>query len=411
MKITKILARQIIDSRGTPTVEVDVYSESGWGRAAVPSGASTGIYEALELRDGTQAYHGKGVKKAVQNVTGKISKAILGKNVENQKEIDDIMIELDGTKNKSNLGANAILAVSLATACCAADSAGVPLFSYLNPEGKTLPVPLFNIINGGAHAPNNLDFQEFMIAPVGANTVEAAVRMGSEIYHELEKTLGGKQSLGDEGGFAPQLDSTEHALDVILTAIDAMGYNKEVKLALDCAPSYFYEEKSQCYRLDGKTLSSEQLVDYFSELVKTYPFVSIEDPMFEEDYEGFQKITDRLGDQIMLVGDDLFVTSSERLREGIQKGMCNALLLKVNQIGTLTEALDAARIAFDHEYNVVVSHRSGETEDTFIAHLAVALNCGWIKTGAPARGERTAKYNELLRIEETLGKKARYRRE
>ncbi len=411
MKITKILARQIIDSRGNPTVEVDVYSESGWGRAAVPSGASTGIYEALELRDGTRAYHGKGVKKAVQNVTGKISKALLGKNVENQKEIDDIMIELDGTKNKSNLGANAILAVSLATARCAADSAGVPLFSYLNPEGKTLPVPLFNIINGGAHAPNNLDFQEFMIAPVGADTMEAAVRMGSEMYHELEKILGGKQSLGDEGGFAPQLDSTEHALDVILTAIDAMGYNKEVKLALDCAPSYFYEEKSRCYRLDGKTLSSEQMVDYFSDLINTYPLVSIEDPLFEKDYEGFQKITTRLGDQIMLVGDDLFVTSSERLREGIQKGMCNALLLKVNQIGTLTEALDAARIAFDHEYNVVVSHRSGETEDTFIAHLAVALNCGWIKTGAPARGERTAKYNELLRIEEILGNKARYGRE
>ncbi|MBU7042569.1 MAG: phosphopyruvate hydratase [Theionarchaea archaeon] len=411
MKITKILARQIIDSRGNPTVEVDVYSESGWGRAAVPSGASTGIYEALELRDGTRAYHGKGVKKAVQNVTGKISKAIIGKNVENQKEIDDIMIELDGTKNKSNLGANAILAVSLATARCAADSAGVPLFSFLNPEGKTLPVPLFNIINGGAHAPNNLDFQEFMIAPVGADTMEAAVRMGSEMYHELEKILGGKQPLGDEGGFAPQLDSTEHALDVILTAIDAMGYNKEVKLALDCAPSYFYEEKSRCYRLDGKTLSSEQMVDYFSDLINTYPLVSIEDPLFEKDYEGFQKITTRLGDQIMLVGDDLFVTSSERLREGIQKGMCNALLLKVNQIGTLTEALDAARIAFDHEYNVVVSHRSGETEDTFIAHLAVALNCGWIKTGAPARGERTAKYNELLRIEEILGNKARYGRE
>ena len=410
MEIIKISARQILDSRGNPTVEVDVFSESGWGRAAVPSGASTGIHEALELRDGTKAYHGKGVKKAVQNVTDRISKVITGRDVENQKEIDEIMIELDGTVNKSNLGANAILAVSLATARCAADSTGTPLFSHLNPEGKTLPVPLFNIINGGAHAPNNLDFQEFMVAPVGAKTFRDAVRMGSEIYHELETLLGGKQSLGDEGGFSPQLDTIESALDTILEARDSLGYDKEVKLALDCAPSYFYDEESDRYTLGGTLMTSDHLVDYLSDLVNTYPIVSIEDPLFEEDHDGFRKITARVGRDVMLVGDDLFVTNSERLLQGIHDGMCNALLLKVNQIGTLTEALDAARIAFDHEYSVVVSHRSGETEDTFIAHLAVALNCGWIKTGAPARGERTAKYNELLRIEEILGEKARYKR-
>ncbi|MGD2072579.1 MAG: phosphopyruvate hydratase [Candidatus Thorarchaeota archaeon] len=408
MEITKIMARQIIDSRGSPTVEVDVFSEAGWGRAAVPSGASTGINEALELRDNTPAYHGKGVKKAVQNVTDKISSAIIGKNVENQKEIDETMIELDGTENKSHLGANAILAVSLATARCAAHATGIPLFSYLNPEGKTLPIPLFNIINGGAHAPNDLDFQEFMIAPVGAHSFEEAVRIGCEVYHELEKILGGKQSLGDEGGFSPQLASIQQALDTILEAIDAMGYETTVQLALDCAPSYFYQEKSDRYLLGETPMNSGQLVDYYSDLVETYPIVSIEDPLFEEDYDGFRKITSRLGDRIMLVGDDLFVTNSKRLQEGIEQGMCNALLLKVNQIGTLTEALDAARIAFDHEYRVIVSHRSGETEDTFISHLAVALNCGWIKTGAPARGERTAKYNELLRIEEILDKKARY---
>ncbi len=408
MRITSVKARQILDSRGTPTVEVDVYTESGGGRAAVPSGVSTGKYEALELRDGGPQYHGKGVLRAVENVNERISNALVGRNVENQREIDETMIELDGTENKSVLGANAILAVSLAVARCAADSLDVPLMSYLNGEGNMLPVPLFNIINGGAHAPNELDFQEFMVAPVGASRFSDAVRMGSETYHELEKILGGKQSVGDEGGFSPQMKKVEEPLDAIVKAVETLGYEKEMNLALDCAPSYFYDDERKQYILEGTPLSTDDLVDFYEELVNTYPIASIEDPMFEEDVAGFQKVTKRLGNRIMLVGDDVFVTDPERLTWGISLDMCNALLLKVNQIGTLSEALDAATTAFDHKYNVVVSHRSGETEDTFISHLAVALNCGWIKAGAPARGERTAKYNELLRIEEVLGGKARY---
>lgn len=408
LTICKVKARQILDSRGTPTVEADVYTESGMGRAAVPSGASTGKYESLELRDGNEHYHGKGVQRAVKNIHEKISKVIIRKPVTSQREIDDAMRELDGTDNKSVLGANAVLAVSLAVARCAACSLGVPLYSYLNEQGNILPVPMFNIINGGAHAPNDLDIQEFMIVPVGAHRISDAVRMGSETYHELETLLGGKQPLGDEGGFSPQMKRVSEPLDIILKAVEALGYEKEIKLALDCAPSYFYDLKTNHYILEGTSLTSDELVDFYKELVDTYPIISIEDPMFEEDTAGFQKITEELKDRIMLVGDDIFVTNVERLKKGISQRMCNALLLKVNQIGTLSEALDAAATAFNHGYKVVVSHRSGETEDTFISHLAVALNCGWIKAGAPARGERTAKYNELIRIEEMLKERAHY---
>jgi enolase len=409
MKITDVKARQILDSRGFPTVEVDVHTESGSGRASVPAGASTGIHEAVELRDGNSHYQGRGVQRAVKNVNEKIFRELVGKDIRNQKEIDECMINLDGTDNKSSIGANAILAVSLAVSRCAANSMGIPLVSYLNADGRILPVPLFNIINGGAHAPNNLDFQEFMIAPVGASRFEEALQMGSEVYHELETILGGKQSLGDEGGFSPQMERIHEPLDAIMEAVETLGYQKEIKLALDCAPSYFYDSDQEQYVLEGKSLTSDQMVDVYEELVHTYPIISIEDPMFEEDIAGFQAVTRKLQDKIMLVGDDLFVTSPERLKKGIELKMCTALLLKVNQIGTLSEALEAAHIALDNNYEVVVSHRSGETEDTFISHLAVALNCGWIKAGAPARGERTAKYNELLRIEEWLGEKARYR--
>ncbi|MBU7046822.1 MAG: phosphopyruvate hydratase [Theionarchaea archaeon] len=408
MKIKNVKAREILDSRGIPTVEVDVMTETGRGRAAVPSGASTGLHEALELRDGGERYHGKGVQIAVNHVNNEIGKILIGEDVENQRKIDEAMIELDGTENKSCLGANGILAVSLAVARCAANSRDIPLVLYLNEDAHTLPFPMFNIINGGAHAPNNLDFQEFMVVPVGASSFSEALQMGSETYHELEILLGGKQSLGDEGGFSPQMNTVCEPLDLMVKAIENLGYTQEIKLALDCAPSYFYDEKKKVYNLEGKLLTTHELIDFYEELVKTYPLVSIEDPLYEDDITGYQEITKVL--DIMLVGDDLFVTNPERLRKGINRNMCNALLLKVNQIGTLSEALDAASLAFENSYEVVVSHRSGETEDTFISHLAVALACGWIKAGAPARGERTAKYNELLRIEEILGEKAVYGR-
>ncbi len=407
MKITNVKARQILDSRGNPTVEVDIYTEKGWGRASVPSGASKGEYEALELRDGTTRYRGKGVQKAVRNVNEEISKKLIGREVENQREIDKIMIELDGTENKSHLGANGILAVSLAAARCAAASLGVPLFLYLNRDGGTLPVPLFNIINGGAHASNELDFQEYMVVPVGASRFGEGLRMGSEVYHELEGILGGKQSLGDEGGFSPPMRRVCEPLDAIMKAVENLGYTKEMKLALDCAPSHFYDVKEKKYVLEGKFMTADELVDVLKDLVETYPLVSIEDPLFEDDVAGFQRMTREMGG-IKIVGDDVFVTNVNRLRKGIEQGVCNTLLLKVNQVGTLSEAVEAAHVAFKNDYDVIVSHRSGETEDTFISHLAVGLNCGWIKAGAPARGERTAKYNELLRIEEILGEKARY---
>lgn len=415
MKIKKVNAREILDSRGEPTVEVDVFTKSGWGRAAVPSGKSTGEHEALELRDNNTRYHGKGVCTAVQNVE-KIAKVVVGKDVENQKEIDEAMITLDGTENKSELGANAILAVSLAVARCAADSQCDYLFSYLNSDGNTLPVPMFNIINGGAHAPNNLDFQEFMVVPVGASDFKEALRMGSETYHELETILGGKQPLGDEGGFSPHMNNVYEPLEAMLEAVENLGYQKEITLALDCAPSYFYEPKRGRYLLEGRPLTPDELIDFYKDLVEMYPITSIEDPLVEKDVTNlekkdikeFQKITRELGENIMLVGDDLFVTDPDRLKKGIKLKIYNTLLLKMNQIGTLSEAVDAASIAFKNQYQVIVSHRSGETEDTFISHLAVALNCGWIKAGAPARGERTAKYNELVRIEEILGEKAEY---
>ncbi|MBU7018092.1 MAG: phosphopyruvate hydratase [Theionarchaea archaeon] len=408
MKIRNVKAREILDSRGIPTVEVDVTTESGEGRAAVPSGASTGLHEALELRDRGKRYHGKGVQKAVFHVNNEIRRILIGEDVENQGKIDETMIKLDGTEGKSCLGANGILAVSLAVARCAADSRGIPLVLYLNEEAHILPFPMLNIINGGAHAPNNLDFQEFMVVPVGASSFAEALQMGSETYHELEILLGGKQSLGDEGGFSPQMNAVNEPLDLMVKAIENLGYTQEIKLALDCAPSYFYDEKKKMYTLEGKSLTTHELIDFYIELVEDYPLISIEDPLYEDDIAGYQEITKTL--DIMLVGDDLFVTNQERLRKGIDLNMCNALLLKVNQIGTLSEALDAASLAFENSYRVVVSHRSGETEDTFISHLAVALGCGWIKAGAPARGERTAKYNELLRIEEMLGDKAVYGR-
>ncbi|MBU7015712.1 MAG: phosphopyruvate hydratase [Theionarchaea archaeon] len=409
MKIRKVIARQIVDSRGNPTVEAEVYTENDWGRASVPSGASTGAHEACELRDDNKEYYqGKGVRTAVTNVNEKIAGLMVGKDVEDQRGIDESMVELDGTDYKSNLGANAILAVSLAAARCAAHGLQVPLFSYLNPQGTTLPVPMFNVINGGAHASNHLDFQEFMIAPVGASSFAEALRMGSEVYHELETILGGKQSLGDEGGFSPKMDKVHEPLDAIIEAVQRLGYEDEVKLALDCAPSYFYDSARKIYSLEERPLTTDELIEVYLELVDTYPIVSIEDALFEEDTAGFQSATAALGDRIMLVGDDLFVSNPQRLKKGIETGMCNALLLKVNQIGTLSEACDAAGLACDNDYQVIVSHRSGETEDTFISHLAVALNCGWIKAGAPARGERTAKYNELLRIEEVLEDSATY---
>lgn len=431
MMITKVKARQILDSRGYPTVEAEVHTESCFGRAAVPAGASKGEKEAHELRDGEDEYEKnerrkehrkKEVKNAVRNVNEIIFDVIKNRDVENQREVDDAMIELDGTENKSNLGANAILAVSLAVARCAAKSLNKPLYSHLSKifcldRGTALPAPMFNIINGGAHAPNKLDFQEFMIVPEGASDFEEALRMGSETYHELEKILGGKQPLGDEGGFSPQMNNVFESLDAILKAVENLEYEKEVKLALDCAPSYFYKPREGRYLLEGRPLTPDELIDFYKDLVEMYPIISIEDPLVEKDIKNlkekdireFQKITRELGEKIRLVGDDLFVTDPERLKKGIELKIYNTLLLKVNQIGTLSEAVDAASIAFKNQYQVIVSHRSGETEDTFISHLAVALNCGWIKAGAPARGERTAKYNELLRIEEILEEKARHR--
>lgn len=408
--IAAIRAREIIDSRGNPTVEVDVWLEDGgFGRAAVPSGASTGALEAIELRDGDKnRYGGKGVQKAVDAVHGEITDALLGMNAADQRHIDQTLIELDGTENKKRLGANAILGVSLATAHAAADSYGLPLFRYIGgTQARILPAPMMNILNGGAHADNAIDIQEFMIMPVTADSMADAIRMGAEVFHTLKTALkkaGHNTNVGDEGGFAPGLNSSKEALDFIMQAIESAGYTpgKDILLALDAAASEFYEESFYHLKGEKKELTASQMVKYYESLVKDYPILSIEDGLAEDDHKGWEELTDVLGANVQLVGDDLFVTNPSILLDGIDKGLANAVLVKVNQIGTLTEALDAVEIAHNAGYNAVMSHRSGETEDATIAHLAVATNCGQIKTGSLCRSDRLAKYNELLRIEEML---------
>ncbi|MCI5075931.1 phosphopyruvate hydratase [Oricola sp.] len=413
--IVDIIGRQIFDSRGNPTVEVDVVLEDGTlGRAAVPSGASTGAHEAVELRDGGDRYKGKGVTKAVGAVNGAIFDAIGGMDATQQAKIDATMIELDGTPNKGKLGANAILGVSLAVAKAAAIYSGMPLYRYVGgTNAHILPVPMMNIINGGAHADNPIDIQEFMIMPVGAESIADAVRMGTEIFHTLKSALnkaGHNTSVGDEGGFAPNLRSTAEALDFIMSAISSAGYTPgdDVRLALDCAASEYYKDGKYELAGEGKSLSSEENAVYLDNLVSNYPIISIEDGMHEDDWEGWKVMTDAIGGKCQLVGDDLFVTNSVRLRDGIKMGVANSILVKVNQIGSLTETLDAVETAHKAGYTAVMSHRSGETEDATIADLAVATNCGQIKTGSLARSDRLAKYNQLIRIEEELGAQAVY---
>ncbi|EPB8144949.1 phosphopyruvate hydratase [Clostridium perfringens] len=417
IEIIDVVARQILDSRCFPTVEVEVYLEDGTvGRAAVPSGASTGIYEAVELRDGDKdKYLGKGVEKAVANVNDTITEEIIGLNVLDQAYIDKTLIELDGTKNKGKLGANAILGVSLAVAQAAANYLGMPLYQYIGGvNAKVLPVPMMNIINGGSHADNSVDIQEFMIMPVGFDCFERAVRACAEVYHALKKTLNSKgysTGVGDEGGFAPNLKSNAEAIEVILEAIEKAGYEpgKEFFIAIDAASSEYYKDGKYVLEHEGKTLTAAEMVDFFEDWVNKYPIISIEDGMAEEDWEGWKLMTERLGKKVQLVGDDLFVTNTERLKTGIEKGIANSILIKLNQIGTLTETLNAIEMANRAGYTAVVSHRSGETEDTTIADLVVAVNAGQIKTGAPARSERVAKYNQLIRINEELGEVAEYR--
>lgn len=414
--ISAIRGRQILDSRGNPTVEVDVTLEDGsLGRAAVPSGASTGAHEAVELRDGDKArWGGKGVEKAVQSINGEIADALAGHDAEDQGEIDASMIALDGTENKARLGANAILGVSLACAKAAACSAKLPLFRYIgNGTATMLPVPMMNIVNGGAHADNPIDFQEFMIMPVGAPTFSEALRCGTEVFHALKANLHAKglaTAVGDEGGFAPDIGSAREALDFILKSVESAGYQagKDVLIALDPASTEYYRDGKYELSGEGLSLTSEQMVDYFEKLVTDYPIASIEDGMAEDDWAGWKLITERLGGRVQLVGDDLFVTNVKRLAEGIEKGIANSILIKVNQIGTLTETIAAVRLAQGHNYTAVMSHRSGETEDATIADLAVALCTGQIKTGSLARSDRVAKYNQLLRIEEDLGDRAVY---
>ncbi len=417
--IIDIHARQIFDSRGNPTVEVDVVTENGFmGRAAVPSGASTGEHEAVELRDGGDAYMGKGVLKAVENVNGKIAGTLLGVSVFEQAQIDKIMCDLDGTSNKSNLGANAILGVSLAVAKAAAAELGLPLYRYVGGvSAKTLPVPMMNIINGGSHSDAPIAFQEFMIMPVKAKNFTQAMQMGSEIFHNLKKVLhdrGLSTAVGDEGGFAPTLDGTEDALDTIKLAVEKAGYvfGDEIMIALDCAAAEFYKNSSYNYTIfegdKGKVRTSKEQAEYLAELTKKYPIISIEDGMDENDWDGWKYLTELIGDKVQLVGDDLFVTNVERLSKGISESIANSILIKVNQIGTLTETIAAVNMAHNAGYTSVMSHRSGETEDNTIADLAVALNCGQIKTGSASRSDRMAKYNQLLRIEEELAEVGYY---
>jgi len=411
--IEAVGAREILDSRGNPTVEVEVILDDGsFARAAVPSGASTGAFEAVELRDGDKPYGGKGVQKAVAGVVQKIGPALEGLDADDQRLVDQTMLDLDGTPNKANLGANAILGASLAVARAAADSAGLPLYRYVGgPNAHLLPVPMMNILNGGSHADSNVDIQEFMIAPIGAATFREALQEGAEVYHALKSVLKKKglaTGLGDEGGFAPNLDSNRAALDLIAEAVSAAGLTlgTDIALAMDAAANEFYDNGS--YSFEGGTKSADEMTAYYADLVSSYPIVSLEDPLFEDDWDGWKTLTDELGDRVQIVGDDLFVTNVERIQRGIDGGQANALLVKVNQIGSLTETLDSVDLAHRNKFRCMISHRSGETEDTTIADLAVATNCGQIKTGAPARSERVAKYNQLMRIEEELGDAARY---
>lgn len=417
--ITDIYAREVLDSRGNPTVEVEVYTELGaFGRAIVPSGASTGAYEAVELRDGDKSrFLGKGVLNAVDNVNNIIAEEIIGFDCFDQVGIDQVLIELDGTHNKGKLGANAILGVSMAVARAAAEELGMPLYQYIGGvNAKTLPVPMMNILNGGEHADNNVDIQEFMVMPVGAKDFKEALRMGAEIFHNLKAVLKGKglnTAVGDEGGFAPNLSSNEEALATIVEAIKKAGYvpGEDVMLALDVAATEMYDEASKIYTLagEGRKLTVEEMIDYYEEMVNKYPIISIEDGLAEDDWDGWKLLTERLGKKVQLVGDDLFVTNTERLAKGIELGVTNSILIKLNQIGTITETLDAIELAKTHGYTAVISHRSGETEDSTIADLAVATNAGQIKTGAPSRTDRVAKYNQLLRIEDGLGGMAKYK--
>jgi enolase len=411
--IESIHARQILDSRGNPTVEVDVFTESGaFGRAAVPSGASTGTHEAVELRDGDKkTYVGKGVLKAVDNVNSKIASAIVGLNALDQNVVDQIMIELDGTNNKSKLGANAILGTSLAIAKAAAMESGLSLYRYIGGvNANTLPVPMMNILNGGSHADNSIDYQEFMVMPVKADTFSEALRMGTEVFHTLKKVLhekGFSTNVGDEGGFAPNIKSNEEAIEIVLKAIEKAGFKPgdDIFIAMDAASSEFYDSKTKTYtfkKSDGKKLKSDEMVDYWAKWAKKYPIISIEDGMAEDDWDGWKKLTDKIGDKVQLVGDDLFVTNVEFLQKGIDMGVANSILVKVNQIGSLTETINAVNLAKRNGYKSIMSHRSGETEDSTIADLAVALNTGQIKTGSASRSDRMAKYNQLLRIEEEL---------
>jgi enolase len=410
-RIADVRARQILDSRGNPTIEVDVQLESGAvGRAAVPSGASTGVHEAVELRDGGAPYAGKAVLKAVANANGELREAVVGLEATEQESLDRVLIDLDGTPNKGRLGANAILGVSLATAKAAADDAGLPLFRYLGgDDAVTLPVPMLNVINGGAHAANSIDLQEFMVVPVGADTFADALRIGAEVYHALKSVLGDRglaTGVGDEGGFAPDLESSEAAIEAILEAAERSGHRDRVAIALDPATSEVYADGR--YRFEGRDLSSAELPGFWEGLVGEYPIVSLEDGCAEDDWDGWEALTRGLGERVQLVGDDLFVTNPARLREGIKRGVGNSILVKVNQIGTLTETIEAVDLAHANGYTAVMSHRSGETEDATIADLAVALGTGQIKTGAQARSDRVAKYNQLLRIEEQLGQRAAY---
>ena len=417
--IEEVMAREVLDSRGNPTVEVEVYLDDGSiGRAIVPSGASTGAFEAVELRDGDPArYLGKGVLQAVSNVNDIIADEIIGMNPFDQPALDKLLIELDGTPNKAKLGANAVLGVSLAVARAAAESLGLPVFQYIGGiNGKVLPVPMMNILNGGKHADNNLDIQEFMIMPVGAQSFREALRMCAEVFHNLRavlKSKGMNTAVGDEGGFAPDLASNADAIANIVEAVEKAGYvpGRDIRIALDVAATEIYDEKEKVYFLAGEGIkkTAAEMVEYYAELCEKYPIISIEDGLAEEDWEGWKLLTERLGDKIQLVGDDLFVTNTERLKKGIEMGVANAILIKVNQIGTLTETLDAIEMAKEAGYTAVVSHRSGESEDTTIADIVVGLNAGQIKTGAPSRTDRVAKYNQLLRIEELLDETAEYR--
>ncbi|WP_412101059.1 phosphopyruvate hydratase [Corynebacterium aurimucosum] len=411
--IIHVMAREILDSRGNPTVEAEVFLDDGArGVAGVPSGASTGVHEAHELRDGGDRYLGKGVLKAVENVNEEIADELAGFEADDQRLIDQALIKLDGTENKSRLGANAILGVSIAAAKAAAESAGLPLYRYVGgPNAHVLPVPMMNILNGGSHADSGVDVQEFMIAPIGAESFSEALRQGTEVYHALKNVIKDKglsTGLGDEGGFAPSVESTKAALDLIVDAIKKAGFEpgKDVALALDVASSEFFKDGK--YHFEGGEHTAEEMAKVYEDLVAKYPIVSIEDPLQEDDWEGYTKLTETIGDKVQIVGDDFFVTNPARLQEGIDKKAANALLVKVNQIGTLTETFDAVELAHRNGYRTMMSHRSGETEDTTIADLAVALNCGQIKTGAPARSERVAKYNQLLRIEQELGDAAVY---